>query len=95
MTELNDIRIKIDMIDKELVALFERRLTLAKRAGDIKRRLNLPIQDKAREAEILLNRASMLTDATLAEPLGVFLITLLSLSRGEQHKANNMEAPYA
>lgn len=43
----------IDAIDDELLALLERRATLALEIGREKRRAGVPIRDEAREARIL------------------------------------------
>jgi chorismate mutase len=50
---LDDLRREIAAVDDDLVALIARRLELAHRIGDCKRRLGLPVLDPAREAEVV------------------------------------------
>ena len=38
MSKLDDYRKEIDSIDKELIALFERRMDVAKKVGEYKKR---------------------------------------------------------
>lgn len=49
--DLNDLRKEIDNIDDELIALFEKRLEIAKKIGDYKKKNSLPILDSKREKE--------------------------------------------
>ncbi|MBL7687224.1 MAG: prephenate dehydrogenase/arogenate dehydrogenase family protein [Bdellovibrionaceae bacterium] len=49
---LEDLRAQIDQVDRELVALLERRANLVFAVGEIKRQKNLPIHDPEREAKI-------------------------------------------
>ena len=43
MSELDDHRKEIDSIDKELIALFERRMDVAVKVGEYKKKNKLPI----------------------------------------------------
>lgn len=51
MEELAELRKEIDQIDEELLNLIARRLTVVKKIGDIKRKLQKPIVDTKREKE--------------------------------------------
>ena len=53
MSELADIRKEIDRIDAEVTRLLERRMTLALRAGEEKKKTGKPVRDEKREEEIL------------------------------------------
>ncbi|WP_455369813.1 chorismate mutase [[Eubacterium] cellulosolvens] len=57
MQKLNDHRKKIDIIDEQMLQLFEKRLTIVKQIADLKNRQNLPIRDAKRESTILDNIA--------------------------------------
>lgn len=50
--ELRSLRQKIDRIDEEILKLLNERARLAKRIGEIKTKLNLPIHVPEREREI-------------------------------------------
>lgn len=49
---LEDLRLKIDKVDKELVALLEQRASLVFSVGDYKRKHQLPVYDPERERKI-------------------------------------------
>ena len=53
MSELADIRKEIDRIDAEVTRLLEKRMTLALRAGEEKKKTGKPVRDEKREEEIL------------------------------------------
>ncbi|HSP19288.1 MAG TPA: prephenate dehydrogenase/arogenate dehydrogenase family protein [Myxococcaceae bacterium] len=54
--ELQEARELIDALDRELLELLARRVTLARRAGKAKAELGHPIVDPAREARLLADR---------------------------------------
>ena len=53
MSELKAIRDEIDRIDTEVTALLEKRMTLALRAAEAKKKAGKPVRDEKREEEIL------------------------------------------
>ena len=53
MKEIDRLRREIDGIDREILRLLERRISIAEKIGRIKREYGLPIEDREREAEIL------------------------------------------
>lgn len=53
MENLNEIRKKIDSIDKQLIHLFKQRMDCAKSVGFYKQKNNIPILNTEREKEIL------------------------------------------
>ncbi|MDO8507062.1 MAG: chorismate mutase [bacterium] len=54
---LEDIRKQIDEIDRELLGLVYRRVGLAKRAGEIKKKNGDEIYDPVREKEIIESKS--------------------------------------
>ena len=78
MRELAQIRQELDEIDREMVKLFERRMTLCREVARTKLAQGKPVLDASREAQVLESRAAMLTDASLVE--------MMALSRQEQEK---------
>ncbi len=50
---LNQLRKRIDRIDRKLVGLLNERAALAVRIGDLKKKEGLPVFDRRREAHIL------------------------------------------
>lgn len=53
--DLNELRNKIDGIDKELVKLFKERMETAAEVGRFKQKNGVPVSDSVRESEILNN----------------------------------------
>jgi len=47
--DIDDIRVKINQLDDELLRIFNERALLALEIGHIKKKLNLPIYDPKRE----------------------------------------------
>ena len=52
---INKIRSQIDHIDDKIIGLVVERLQKARKIGDIKKELKLPVNDKERE-DIIINR---------------------------------------
>lgn len=50
--EIDEIRKRIDLLDDELLRIFNERARLALAIGTIKKRLGLPVYDPAREKRI-------------------------------------------
>lgn len=61
--ELEAWRNEIDAIDRELVALLEKRLDVAGEIGKIKKREQLPVLDIKREHLVLESRQAMVKNA--------------------------------
>ena len=59
LREIERLRILIDDIDIKIADLLNNRAILAKRVGQVKKKLNLPIYISKRETEILKNIRSM------------------------------------
>ena len=53
MRNLDEIRVDIDAIDKELIELFKRRMDCAKEVGLYKQKNGIPVLNRRREEEIL------------------------------------------
>lgn len=49
---IDEIRIEIDRLDRELLKIFNERAALALEIGEIKKELGLPVYDPAREKRI-------------------------------------------
>ena len=93
MTKKNEIqelillRENILKLDREILSLFKKRQEIAKRIGMIKRAMEIPVEDPARETTVLQNARST------AQRLGLgcnecdeLLLTLIDLSKQKQEK---------
>lgn len=87
--DLEEVRKEIDEIDEELLALFLRRMELAKAAMQKKKQSGKPILDKGREREIL-NKVSR-NSGELAVYSRRLFKELMSLSRSYQGTASQEE----
>ena len=55
---IDDIRNEIDRLDSELLRIFNERASLALKIGEIKKGLDLPVYDPAREKRIFARMTS-------------------------------------
>lgn len=86
MRDLTELRQELDALDQELVALFEKRMTISREVAAAKMQLGKPVLDASREAQVLQSRCAMLQDASLAEATEALYRQIMALSRQEQEK---------
>ena len=79
-------RAEIDAIDREIVALFERRMQVVVEVAQIKKENGMAILDANREKEVIQKVQSYLKDATLKEELAEAYETLMKVSKDYQRK---------
>ena len=84
MSDLEDYRKELDAIDQELVSLFEKRLAVSKKIGNYKKNQSLPIYDKERERQVLLQNIRQITDKDSEVQVRHFLETVMDLSKEVQ-----------
>ncbi|MEZ7729350.1 chorismate mutase [Granulicatella sp. 20925_1_28] len=82
-------RAEIDAIDREIVALFERRMQVVVDVARIKKENGIAILDANREKEVITKVQSYLKDATLKEELAEVYETLMKVSKDYQKKRMN------
>ena len=82
-------RAEIDAIDREIVALFERRMQVVVDVARIKKENGIAILDASREKEVIAKVQSYLNDATLKEELAEAYETLMKVSKDYQKKRMN------
>lgn len=58
MADINDYRIKIDALDKEITRLFLERMDVCRQVGEYKAEQGLPVLDEKREKELIETKAS-------------------------------------
>jgi monofunctional chorismate mutase len=86
MEELSDLRAQLDGIDREMVALFEKRMEISRKVAETKKAKGLPVLDQSREEQVLLSRCGYLTDKTLTAETRALYQEIMRLSRGVQEK---------
>ncbi|MBR4753866.1 MAG: chorismate mutase [Lachnospiraceae bacterium] len=80
MEELEKYREVINDIDKEMAALFEKRMGCAKLIAEYKRENNLPVKDEKREAVLILRNKGLLKDRALDDYYEKFFKSVLDVS---------------
>lgn len=86
MKDLQQIRQELDQVDRQIVALFEERMTLCRDVARYKLAHDMPVLDRSREEQVLQSRCGMLRDAYWAESTRALYEEIMALSRGEQEK---------
>jgi chorismate mutase len=85
LEELSRCRAEIERIDRDIIALLARRLTLGKRTGDLKRDAGLPILDPTREAAVIRRVTEEAREAGLPpEPVREVFWQIVGMSRRAQ-----------
>ena len=84
MNNLDEARIKINEIDKQLIDLFKKRMELSKEIGLYKFANNLPILDEAREELLKKKDLILLDDKNLEKYYLMFLEGVLNSSKEYQ-----------
>ena len=84
--DLNSIRKEIDIIDKELANLFEKRMDIVLKVAEYKKQNNLPVKDKEREEKILKKCETLVKNKEYAEGLKKILRNIMDFSCNIQEK---------
>lgn len=83
---LEDVRKKINEIDKKMAELFVQRMEASKAVASYKMEHALPILDKAREQRVLSNNASYVENEVVREYYVRFLTETMELSKAYQKR---------
>ncbi|KNF09991.1 P-protein PheA [Gottschalkia purinilytica] len=94
MNELDDIRTRIDCIDKEITKLFEERMSKVIQVAQYKEKNNQPIFDNSREEEVIRRNKTYLKDKEYEKALEEFYKELMAISRRIQAKKIFCEHEY-
>ena len=76
----------LDGIDRDMAALFERRMDVCRKIARWKLARGLPVRDAAREEKVLDSRAAMVRDERLRGPVRELWSEIMRLSRAEQER---------
>jgi len=85
MASIEELRRRIDEIDGRLLELLSERVEVARRIGELKRKLGAPIADQAREAEVI-SRGLRLAEKLGIDPelTGIMLRAMIGICRKAQ-----------
>lgn len=84
MTNLKEIRDKINDLDKEMLDLFTKRMKLSKEVMEYKIKNNLPILDQEREKEVINRNLNNLKNKELEKYYLEFITNLMNISKEYQ-----------
>lgn len=85
LAELASCRDEIEQIDRQIIELLARRLTLGRRTGELKRLAGLPILDPTREAAVIRRVTGEARDVGLPpEPIREVFWQIVGMSRRAQ-----------
>jgi len=85
MDDLDDIRRRIDDLDSQMAALFERRMLECRRVARLKKLGSLPIEDAAREEQLLERNSARVADRRIRAYCTRFWRSVIELSKEYQH----------
>ena len=86
MRDIKELRVDIDKIDRELVKLFEKRMSVVEEVAAFKINTNKPLKDPEREAALIEKNVSLLEDKTYSRLLSVFFKDIMEYSRTHQQE---------
>lgn len=86
MRDLQQCRAEIDRLDRQIVALFEERMTVCREVGAYKVAHHLPVLDEERERQVLKAKAELLQDADLRPQVIALFETIMAGSRALQRR---------
>ena len=86
MKDLKVLREEIDVIDRQLVALFEQRMAVTEQVGLWKLENGIPVLDRSREEQVLASKVDLLQDKTLAADVTDLFEAIMAISRRQQQK---------
>ncbi len=89
MEELKKTREEIEMIDKEMRELFEKRMTAVEKVADYKKEHGLPIKDAEREEYLIRKNSELLDKKEIGDYYVLFQKKLMELSCDYQKKRNS------
>lgn len=81
---LDQAREEINYIDREIAALFERRMKVAEKIVVYKIANDIPILDAAREAQVIKQNCELIKDKALVDFYSEFITSMMAISRKYQ-----------
>lgn len=84
MKDLNELRQEIDVIDRQLAALFEQRMAVTRNVGLYKLANGIPVLDRSREEQVLASKTALLEDKALSRDVTELFEAIMAISRRQQ-----------
>ena len=86
MNELENLREKIDTIDKEMIALFEKRMDIVANIAAYKIKNNLPVLNQNREDIVVSKVKSTVKNKDYADSAADLIKNIMEISKKFQQK---------
>jgi monofunctional chorismate mutase len=86
MTELDQCREEIDLIDQQLTALFEKRMETVLKVGEYKKAHDLPILDAGREEAVIKKNIERLSNPAFKRELSDFYQAMMAITKETQQR---------
>ena len=86
MNELENLRERIDTIDKELIALFEERMNVVNDIAEYKIKNNLPILNQNREDIVISKAKAIVKNKDYTDSAIDFIKDIMEISKKFQQK---------
>ena len=90
---LNVLRDELNEIDRQIVALFEKRMNIATEVVKFKVENHKPIYDPERERQVIENRVALLANPRFAPYVTALFEDLMDMSKAEQQAYLDTLAP--
>ena len=94
MSELDVLRGAIDEVDRQIVALFERRMAVTQQVGEYKQAHDIPVLDAHRERQVIANKLDCLQNQDLRTDVTLLYETIMGISRRQQRRRQNAQKAY-
>lgn len=89
-TKLDEYRLEIDKIDREIVRLFEKRMNTVLKVANYKKENNMEVLQSSREEVVLDKAVKNLSNYEYSEDIKEVFKLLMKLSREKQKKELNL-----
>lgn len=91
MNELENLREKIDTIDREMIALFEKRMDVVCDIAKYKKKNNLSILNQGREDIVISKVKSIIKNNDYTDSAAAFIKEVMGISKDLQQKIIHQE----
>ena len=93
MNELENLREKIDTIDREMIDLFEKRMDIVANIAAYKIKNNLPVLNQGREDIVISKVKSIIKNNDYTDSAAAFIKEVMEISKDLQQKIIHQENP--
>lgn len=81
MNGIESLRCEIDKIDKEMAMLFEKRMEIAIKIGEYKKKNKLEVLNTNREKQVIKNNIKYIKNKKLCKPVEEFFVCMMKISK--------------